>query len=895
MANIAAAQSGNFNLTTTWVGGAVPGSGDIAYANTFTITISDTRTVQAVSNAAVAGITVGGTFSLLNGANLTCTNANGVVQGGTATSCITTSGLTAGSSAIVAASINVNAAGQGSCVVFSSSGTLSWVGNLNSGTTVCPFVVSGTGVLNFTGDIYSAGGGTQGGMQIASNCAASITGNLYGISGNQAALWVSSSASNANVTFTGGVYGGGGTAYGLQVSGSSTVTVNGPCQSGTTTAAVAVGAASQITRLSGPFLLGASGNINPVIAASWRWNPTQTPTYIEVVASNGTTKRNLYTADNMPSGGYPTQNNTRSGTIYGPNNEFTGTLAVPSPSSVALGVATDNTVGTAILTAANIRTAVGLASANLDTQFTNIPTAVWNALTSALTTASSIGKLLVDNINATISSRLASSSYTAPLDAAETRTAVGLSTANLDTQLGNIPTNVWSALTSALSTAGSVGKLLVDNINATISSRLASSAYTSPLDASGTRSALGLASANLDTQISNIPTASVNASAVRTELTTELSRIDTTISSRLPSSSYTAPLDAAGVRSALGLASANLDTQISNIPGNNWSYLSSSATTVGSLGKLLVDNVNASISSRLPSSSYISPLDAAGTRSALGLASANLDTQITNIPSFVWSNTTRTITGGTVDTLINAPIVPTPAEIASQVRTELNTELGRIDTPISSRLDPSGTLARVTLVDTVTTLTNAPIVPSAEEISLQVRTELSTELARIDTTISSRLASADYVLAPTTSEIRTELSTELARIDTTISSRLASADYVLAPTTSEIRTELSTELARIDTTISSRLASADYVLAPTTSEIRTELSTELARIDTTISSRLASVDYVDPPTPPEAAIIATAVREELSPELARLANCATVDTTIATIQDALPPRSSTCK
>lgn len=40
--------------------------------------------------------------------------------------------------------------------------------------------------------------------------------------------------------------------------------------------------------------------------------------------------------------------------------------------------------------------------------------AIWDVLTSALTTAGSIGKLLVDNINATISSRLASASYTAP-------------------------------------------------------------------------------------------------------------------------------------------------------------------------------------------------------------------------------------------------------------------------------------------------------------------------------------------------------------------------------------------------------------------------------------------------------------------------------------------------
>lgn len=45
--------------------------------------------------------------------------------------------------------------------------------------------------------------------------------------------------------------------------------------------------------------------------------------------------------------------------------------------------------------------------------------AIWDALTSALTTVGSIGKLLVDNINATISSRLASASYTAPPTAAD--------------------------------------------------------------------------------------------------------------------------------------------------------------------------------------------------------------------------------------------------------------------------------------------------------------------------------------------------------------------------------------------------------------------------------------------------------------------------------------------
>lgn len=74
--------------------------------------------------------------------------------------------------------------------------------------------------------------------------------------------------------------------------------------------------------------------------------------------------------------------------------------------------------------------------------------------------------------------------------------------------------DIWDALTSALTTASSIGKLLVDNINATISSRLASSSYTAPLDAVGTRSAVGLASANLDTQLAALPTAAENADAL---------------------------------------------------------------------------------------------------------------------------------------------------------------------------------------------------------------------------------------------------------------------------------------------------------------------------------------------------------------------------------------------
>ena len=120
--------------------------------------------------------------------------------------------------------------------------------------------------------------------------------------------------------------------------------------------------------------------------------------------------------------------------------------------------------------------------------------AIWDKATSGLTVVGSIGKLLVDNINATISSR---SSHAASaiwsvatraltdkadftisgtkttLDALNDITAASVwavGTRTL-TSFGTLVADIWDKATSALTTADSIGKLLVDNINAAISSR----------------------------------------------------------------------------------------------------------------------------------------------------------------------------------------------------------------------------------------------------------------------------------------------------------------------------------------------------------------------------------------------------------------------------------------
>lgn len=232
--------------------------------------------------------------------------------------------------------------------------------------------------------------------------------------------------------------------------------------------------------------------------------------------------------DNLPASPASTTNIT-AGTI----TTVTNLTNAPTSGDFTSTMKTSLNAATPAVTVSD-KTGFSLSSAGIQ--------ALWDALTSALTTAGSIGKLLVDNINATISSRLASASYTAPLDAAGTRAAVGLGSANLDTQLAAIPTTapdntsiaaikaktdnlpaspaaVGSAMTltsayDAAKTAAQPGDEmdLVDAPNATAVTAIQSG--LSRLNAAGVRSAVGLASPNLDSQLDAIPTAAENAAGL---------------------------------------------------------------------------------------------------------------------------------------------------------------------------------------------------------------------------------------------------------------------------------------------------------------------------------------------------------------------------------------------
>jgi len=79
--------------------------------------------------------------------------------------------------------------------------------------------------------------------------------------------------------------------------------------------------------------------------------------------------------------------------------------------------------------------------------------------------------------------------------------------------------------------------------------------------------------------------------------------LDADVSSRLASASYTAPLDAAGTRAALGLAAADLDTQLELL----LAYVDELETRLTSVRAGLLDNLDAAVSSRLATAGYTAP------------------------------------------------------------------------------------------------------------------------------------------------------------------------------------------------------------------------------------------------------------------------------------------------
>lgn len=250
---------------------------------------------------------------------------------------------------------------------------------------------------------------------------------------------------------------------------------------------------------------------------------------------------------------------------------------------------------------------IGAAGASLtalgDTRIANLDATISSRTKPADTQAAvtTVTNLTNAPTSGDLTATMKASVTTATLSQANVRTAVGLSSANLDTQL--------STIDDFLDTEVAAIKVKTDQFVFSIDNQVDATA----LGVTGAalvniRAALGLASANLDTQLDALPT---NA-----ELATALGTADDAVLTAIAALNN---LSQANIRTAVGLGSANLDTQLDALPTN-----AELATALGTAD----DAVLAAIAA-------LNNLSQANVRTAVGLGSANLDTQLSAIAAYI--------------------------------------------------------------------------------------------------------------------------------------------------------------------------------------------------------------------------------------------------------------------
>jgi hypothetical protein len=402
MALILSAATGNFNAGATWVGGVVPTTGDEARASTgHTITITANVTCDEVSNAGT------GIFTLNDGITLTAnvshksitassvclqftaaSPASGFIVGNLTGSAIGQASTTTTAAASVTSSGTLTITGNctggignfGVAARNSSTGTLTITGNVTGGSGTNAFGANNisTGTLNATGNVT---GGTVIAVNNAAGGTVNVTGNITG--GTAANIYGINNVGVGTVNVTGNVTGGTvvATSHGINNTSTGIVAVTGICNGGAAGASGANNAATGTVRATrsvgnayGPsnsaglvgsvgvsnaalgiceieqFEFGTFGQI-PVSGTGIRLKKASTNVAVFNYCDTAGAKTLIDATQNAA---MPAATDVRNGVSYA-SGALTGVAYIPSAGSVAFGVPTDNTTGTATLTAAAIR------------------------------------------------------------------------------------------------------------------------------------------------------------------------------------------------------------------------------------------------------------------------------------------------------------------------------------------------------------------------------------------------------------------------------------------------------------------------------------------------------------------------------------------------------------
>ena len=413
--------SGNWSDSAIWSGSIIPTAVDDVYANNRIVTIDQNITVTSLRNSAISGVTTGGRFvivdnyivssSIILGTANSCliyTGSNGctinstINQSGTNfISSLELSGT--GGTIIISGSLPCTAgANQHNVGITTSNQTLNFTGSIPA---TSPDnrnrvfnITSGPNTYNILSNITSSGANVF--FCNSNRVNINITGSVLSNNSGFGTYVINTPGAGSTINLTGSINGLFLTTTALHTTriigrvsavpylSAAAITdtsagilhINGPISSSTTAVGVSSTSTTATNVFSGPFYN--TGSFNAVYAYRMQIiEPTSTTWRFDTETAG--VSKTLYTSNQLP--GVPQQTDVRQGTTY--NFGLTGSLAMPDPTVVKNGVATDNTTGSAILTAEDM----------------------FGVLTQNITTSGSIGILLtgastVQTVGATISS-----------------------------------------------------------------------------------------------------------------------------------------------------------------------------------------------------------------------------------------------------------------------------------------------------------------------------------------------------------------------------------------------------------------------------------------------------------------------------------------------------------
>jgi hypothetical protein len=310
---------------SAWVAaGSLPTTTDDVYTNGYIVTVTTSQAYNSWNRSSVAAplsITQGGQFQIDGANNLLI------------------SGEVYGTNVAQPANNPLSA-----CVnrLATHIGTLSIIGNQNGGSSNNTYGVFNNSTFDIVSILGNQNGGSNNSAYGFYNNAASIFTSIVG-NQNGGALAAYGFYNNAASIFTsivGNQNGGYGTnAYGFY---NNFANLNIPFQGNTYASGVAAIYNNQATTTI-IYTGNIYNNLGVMAIRSDRLFLNVTPTTVWEFSDFGGNSQYLYGAG--VNTGHPIEADVRKDTVYGPNDEFEGTLAVPPKASVALNVPVDDTVG----------------------------------------------------------------------------------------------------------------------------------------------------------------------------------------------------------------------------------------------------------------------------------------------------------------------------------------------------------------------------------------------------------------------------------------------------------------------------------------------------------------------------------------------------------------------